>query len=112
MTHTPEPWMLGADLSIICVGWRDCDGNISKDSFGKNGWAKTVAKVCSQSWCVGDEDWANAARIVSCVNGCAGLNPEAFRDVVEALDVIVGFAGFNLENIEAGYAALAKARAV
>ena len=27
----------------------------------------------------------NAERIVTCVNGCAGLNPAAYREVVEAL---------------------------
>lgn len=31
---------------------------------------------------------ANAARIVACVNGCAGLNPAAYRQVVEALRVL------------------------
>ena len=32
---------------------------------------------------------ANAARIVSCINGCAGLNPAAFRECVEALHYLL-----------------------
>lgn len=31
---------------------------------------------------------ANAHRIVSCVNACEGLNPDGYRGVVEALEVI------------------------
>ena len=33
-----------------------------------------------------DEQKANAARIVACVNALEGYNPDAVRDVVEALD--------------------------
>ena len=32
-----------------------------------------------------DEQYANAARIVACVNALEGYNPDAVRDVVEAL---------------------------
>ena len=36
-----------------------------------------------------EEQAANAARIVACVNGCAGLNPAAFRECVEALRLAI-----------------------
>ena len=36
---------------------------------------------------------ANAARIVECVNGCEGLNPAAYREVLAALESIVELLG-------------------
>lgn len=100
MKHTPEPWHWEYDKFgnyRAIVG----DGHVLCEAMQYDSESPSINISVPDS-----------ARIVACVNGCAGLNPEAFRDVVEALDVIVGFAGFNLENIEAGYAALAKARAV
>ena len=42
---------------------------------------------------------ANATRIVAAVNGCTGLNPMAYRAVVEALKELHGsLAGLALDN--------------
>lgn len=100
MKHTPGPWH-----------WED-------DEFGNyraivgNGHVLCEAMQYESESPFIDISVPDAARIVACVNACEGINPEAVPDLMKALDVIVGFAGFNLENIEAGYAALAKARAV
>jgi hypothetical protein len=65
--HTPEPWEI-ADTSIIagdiCIAVIEDDGGYEAPY---------------------EERQANAARIVACVNALAGLNPEAIKDVVEAL---------------------------
>lgn len=34
------------------------------------------------------EQEANSSRIVACINGCAGLNPGAYREVVETLKML------------------------
>ena len=75
--HTPEPWTLikrqGAD-DALCV------------TIEPNGRQRILASI--PLW-KGEEGTSNAARIVSCVNGCAGLNPAAYRAVVEALRSLV-----------------------
>ena len=38
-----------------------------------------------------EEQALNAARIVACVNGCQGLNPAAYRQVVEAVGKAMSF---------------------
>ncbi len=70
MNHTPEDWVVGnlgmvysADLVTAIA-----DLQVEPDS-------KITLEQMN----------ANAERIVACVNGCAGLNPAAYRSVVEAL---------------------------
>ena len=48
---------------------------------------KIIFEIVYDSRNAGEEQEAraNAQRIVSCVNNCAGLNPEAIKQVVEAL---------------------------
>ncbi len=36
-----------------------------------------------------DEMWANAQRLVACVNALAGLNPEIVDDMVKVLEFVV-----------------------
>ena len=36
----------------------------------------------------GNNRFNNAARIVSCVNGCAGLDPAAYRGLIEAAEAL------------------------
>lgn len=92
--HTPEPWGL--------AGRYEPESEI----VGSDGYevAEVAEMAISPSWQAENPDvhWgcyegesfversddevaANAARIVACVNALAGLNPEAVRDVVEAL---------------------------
>ena len=68
--HTAEPWHAG-DRSIWCNG-------------------KTARLTVANTTCAGsitlDEDRANAARIVACVNACAGIaDPSAVLDLVSWL---------------------------
>lgn len=62
--HTPEPWTEN----------EKADGTRRRIVHADAGVA--ICVVPHQ---------ANATRIVAAVNGCAGLNPAAFREVVEAL---------------------------
>lgn len=69
--HTPEPWKVsevGAGEFITTVP----AGPLS----GKTEHIATVQYKTSPCWA------ADAARIVSCVNYCAGINPEAIADLL------------------------------
>lgn len=80
MTHTPEPRGWTAFYKPKYDEWHV--GIPAADA----GW---VNALCPDGILPGhpkDEREKAAKRIVSCVNGCAGLNPEAFREVVEALE--------------------------
>ena len=63
--HTPEPW-----YSKLSAG--DHQGLVISETDG-------------QSIAVTYQGEADAARIVSCVNACAGLNPEAVPLLLDAL---------------------------
>jgi len=65
--HTAEPWALHLVYPPLIYG----GGCI-------------VATVDTSSPEPGERD-ANAERIVACVNGCAGINPEAVPGLLEAL---------------------------
>jgi hypothetical protein len=41
---------------------------------------------------------ANAARIVACVNGCEGINPEAVKEMLEACRLAVNSQGWDGNN--------------
>lgn len=68
--HTPEPWCKLNDCGTVKI-------------WGPRGDCVAVNIGCS---C---DNEANADRIISCVNACAGINPEAVPDVVEALRVLL-----------------------
>jgi hypothetical protein len=77
--HTPEPWNLfnrgqetfpgiesEGGFSVVIWGDEDDDAGVRGDTH--------------------DKALANAKRIVSCVNKCAGINPEAVPEMVKALE--------------------------
>ena len=69
MSHTPEPWTIAR---------KKHDGEFLQIE------GNTGHIVCFFPWRI-KEATPDARRIVACVNGCAGLNPAAYREVVEAL---------------------------
>ena len=78
--HTPEPWYiarrLGPASAPIVLG---ADNLMVADPIGTSEADYAAARVKVD---------ANAARIVACVNACAGINPEAvqvWRDVMYLL---------------------------
>ena len=76
--HTPEPWKVGPTNP----------GRIYRDSGSLSKIGNPIARANVAIWPEGQED-ANAARIVACVNACAGMaDPEeeiaALREVAEA----------------------------
>ena len=78
MSHTPEPWKIepckcGGDG---CHSWLIAEPIMTDSRMQK----------------------ADAARIVSCVNGCQGLNPAAYKQVVEALTAIVARINGEFDN--------------
>lgn len=68
--HTPEPWCKLNDCGTVKI-------------WGPQGDCVAVNIGCS---C---DNEANADRIVSCINNCAGINPEAVPDVVAALRALL-----------------------
>ena len=67
MSHTPEPWKTDRTSSKSL----DDEWEIFTESP-----INFIAEFIEKN---------NAQRIVACVNGCAGLNPAAYRACVEAL---------------------------
>jgi len=58
--HTKEPWKVDNQYPTLLVNSRN----------------RTIGSLKQE---------VDATRIVACVNACAGLNPSAYREVVEAL---------------------------
>lgn len=90
-THTPEPWRLDevfvADADqvairpengpeLLAIAWRGAHERYS-ESLGE--WLEDEPMTDA-------EVEANAARIVACVNNCAGINPEAVPMMRDALE--------------------------
>ena len=85
MSHTQEPWKLvetsatgpkKTSTTRISYELRVDDGYFGTLDFGEFEPNREAGM---------DGARANAERIVACVNGCAGLNPAAYRKCVEAL---------------------------
>ena len=74
MSHTPEPWSW---ISANDKAWR-IEAN--------RGECIAVNGDSYEAWGLQNEHEANGIRIVDCINGCAGLNPAAYRACVEALE--------------------------
>jgi len=71
--HTSEPWIVGDD-----------DKNEQPTIYGDEG--RQFVGLCAHECLVSriPEAAANAKRIVACVNACAGINPEAVPELLEA----------------------------
>lgn len=81
MNHTPEPWEVRFDKESIPP--YSITNSSDYDVADVYGW--TLVKFNESKPSI-EVEKANAARIVACVNGCAGLDPDAYREVVEALE--------------------------
>lgn len=79
-THTPEPWYED-DGGIYSA----CDLRVA-DTFN------------TEDPIPEEEAAANAARIVACVNACAGINPEAVRDLLAALEFYADAARYHEQD--------------
>jgi hypothetical protein len=89
---TSGPWRVGADLTGICVDWRDENGNSSSECFARNGWAKTVAKITHASFAGIDEHVANARLIAAapdlydaCYAAYQQIDGEKYPDLIGPL---------------------------
>ena len=66
-THTPEPWGLVGEPNGYTV-WNVVDDGVNPGCVGR-----ILARVCGAAVTVEEEE-ANGARIVACVNACAGID--------------------------------------
>ena len=82
MSHTPEPWKVVPGINHYGAAITAGD-TIIAEVYAPSGYA--IPRVREM-----DEQNANAAHIVACVNGCAGLNPAAYRECVEVLQNLCG----------------------
>lgn len=82
MKHTPEPWavLLHAPNVVFVMA-----GGYAKGTAPAS--AATPAVACCDRYCHGtaDEVQANAARIVACVNACAGLDVSKVKALLDAV---------------------------
>lgn len=76
--HSPEPWY--AWTGVVHVHIFDKD-NIDDDSPNR-----PIAKLEINDYDTVEHAEADAARIVACVNACAGLNPEVVPELVGMLE--------------------------
>lgn len=74
--HTPEPWI--AD-GLTINGWSD-NHPIHKGATNERVWVCQMITGTPSS-----EDYANAARIVACVNACRGLDIEKVAALLDAV---------------------------
>jgi len=79
--HTKEPWHTGKNH------------NAERFIYGEDGWA--VAE-CVQSK---DKMFANARRIVACVNACAGYETEYLENLVFLGDTILNRINENVKEL-------------
>lgn len=77
--HTPEPWTGPFYRSDVGP-----DDEYFIDYWGVDGVGKFDNEV-------------DAQRAMACVNACAGINPEAVPDVVEALRILLRYEGIVVE---------------
>jgi hypothetical protein len=73
--HQPEPWEYD---SMRCTVVDEKGEKVVLDGF---------SLACGAGW--GDLPESNRRRIAACVNALEGINPEAVKDMVEALDAII-----------------------
>jgi hypothetical protein len=90
MNHTTEPWWqirnhAGAPTAAIAYGNQQGPHEIIAKTVGQRGDGLKMRR-------------ANADRIVACVNGCAGLDPAAYADVVRALGSVIEFCHAALDG--------------
>ena len=82
--HTPEPCRVGRD--ILCQDWQVSPDRpyeiILTRPIDTSGKLHVLATTYGYTE---GEDAAIATLIVACVNACAGINPEAVPDLLEAL---------------------------
>ena len=85
MSHTPEPWHWVSDGHEIDI--------LTFKSPGYYGNPELYSVSGQPVLTCGEYDITNnredAIRLIACVNGCAGLNPAAYREVVEALKLAI-----------------------
>jgi len=105
--HTPEPWHVATNPG-------GPDDQPAFPSVRDNSGLKHGQDIVCMP--LGDSDTvkANAERIVACVNGCEGLNPAAYREVLAALEDLLSSYGYAYsgKDYQAALAAFAKAKGI
>ena len=95
MNHTKEPWDV-QNKGIVyersgrheVVAGTNVDGSVN------------LPKICKMPD-LSQRSYANAERIVACVNACAGINPEAVPKLLEVLQAITLAACIDCSHNEA-----------
>lgn len=88
--HTPEPWFPMRGMRVASA------------YMGPVGLQYVVIEATINSPHITEEEAnANMERIVACVNGCAGINPDAVKDLLAAAKHLINHAddsGIYLKN--------------
>ena len=100
--HTPEPWRQFTELGTI-GDVVDSKGRAVAQAQETGNFERGAPEGLA-------ERNANAARIVACVNGCAGINPDAVPDLLAALEAAVLSEQLDKHHDLMARAAIAKAK--
>ncbi len=107
--HSPEPWHAGARTPGI-RGERDPADCAIFDAEGFRCASGEEMRPIVPDVALRRKR-LNAARIVACVNACAGINPEAVPDMLGILDAIVlGNGMLTRAMLDSARAAVRKAK--
>ncbi len=105
--HTPEPWTIGTG-SHVCGMWSSMIRIESAEDFHNNGHdyadggsTRSYTNVVCGTSGHSETALANMCRIVACVNGCAGINPEAVPELVRACKAALATIAPHVENDDA-----------
>ena len=74
MKHTPGPWAIEESKRGAILYIKARDGQVAQ-TYGEGDFYRT--------------QYPNARRIVACVNGCEGINPDAVADLLAALKNVI-----------------------
>ena len=91
--HTPEPWGLVGEPNGYTV-WNVVDDGVNPGCVGR-----ILARVCGAAVNVEEEE-ANGARIVACVNACAGMADPA-AEIAALKQVGIANSVMHLEAVDA-----------
>ena len=80
MKHTPEPWKVDKRVGCLAIYNSGLEINCMQDLTSDDRIAYwSGSKDDNGDWFVPDAIKANAARIVACVNACAGIETETLN---------------------------------
>lgn len=106
-SHTPGPWILGADGEKIITNYRDEHGNMTEANWLKGGWAKSVCTIRHGNWMARGEPESNARLIAAAPDLLAALKALQLQALQSSVNNPAN--EWGMEALALAHAAIAKA---